>query len=95
MEKPDGGQRPILNLPLFAKLWSRMRRPLCEEWESRHKEDCFWGSSTSTCDRASWIHNTLMAFAQGDMNLAAGTGLLDFKKFYEYVSHEKLHEAAM
>ena len=69
-----GRERPILNLPLFAKLWSRMRRPLCEEWESRHKEDCFWGSSTSTCDRASWIHNTLMAFAQGDMNLAAGTG---------------------
>ena len=40
--KPEGGVRPIGLLCLVAKIWSKLRQPMCRDWEKAHRMDFFW-----------------------------------------------------
>ena len=39
--KDSGGVRPILLLSLSARLWSRLRHPLCSKWEQQMDQNLF------------------------------------------------------
>eukprot|EP00959_Pyramimonas_sp_CCMP1952_P016926 359031-Pyramimonas_sp.AAC.1 len=34
--KSDGGVRQIALIPLFMRIWSRLRQPICALWEAEH-----------------------------------------------------------
>ena len=88
LPEPGGGERPIGLLCLFMKLWSKLRQPLCRQWEKAHDLAFFWGSGpTTTCEKAGWTHNLLGAFCCA-MGTDSATVLLDLKKFYEHVRHQ-------
>eukprot|EP00969_Alexandrium_andersonii_P359571 15453493-Alexandrium_andersonii.AAC.1 len=41
LEKPTGGYRPIGLGSSFYRLWGRLRRPLCDKWESENDRPYF------------------------------------------------------
>eukprot|EP00959_Pyramimonas_sp_CCMP1952_P141411 2959730-Pyramimonas_sp.AAC.1 len=66
------------------KLRSKLRQPLCREWERAHNMECLWGRGpTTTRARAGWTRNLLGAFCRG-IGTDSATVLLDPKKFYEH-----------
>eukprot|EP00959_Pyramimonas_sp_CCMP1952_P036262 758744-Pyramimonas_sp.AAC.1 len=64
LAKPQGGVRPIGLLPLFGRIWSRLRHSEVAKWEGTLGDSFFWGSSSETsCDKSAWIHNVLASVA--------------------------------
>ncbi len=41
LAKPQGGHRPIAILPAPHRLWMKIRRPLCEDWEKKRHRPFF------------------------------------------------------
>ena len=35
LAKPQGGHRPIAILSALYRLWMKIRRPLCDDWEKK------------------------------------------------------------
>eukprot|EP00959_Pyramimonas_sp_CCMP1952_P233010 4869732-Pyramimonas_sp.AAC.1 len=57
---------------MWMRIWSRIRRKYCAEWEKDHKLPEFWGADADTCcDRAAYIHNLLLGLAREKNSEAA------------------------
>eukprot|EP00959_Pyramimonas_sp_CCMP1952_P144302 3020865-Pyramimonas_sp.AAC.1 len=60
LAKPQGGVRPIGIIPLFGRIWSRLRHSEVAKCEGTLGDNFFCGSSSETsCDKSAWIHNVL------------------------------------
>eukprot|EP00959_Pyramimonas_sp_CCMP1952_P389141 8153528-Pyramimonas_sp.AAC.1 len=85
--KLDGGIRPIALVPLLLRVWSRVRQPICAQWESAHNFHFFWGREGKGCEKAGWMHN-LLASAARHAGFEAGSLFLGIVKFYENRRHD-------
>eukprot|EP00959_Pyramimonas_sp_CCMP1952_P448893 9399658-Pyramimonas_sp.AAC.1 len=62
--QPPGGVRPIVLLPLWCRVWSRLRQPVARRWERSLDNPAFWGNAGHACDRSGHVHNILQRFAR-------------------------------
>ena len=52
--KEAGGHRLIGLLPAIYRIWGKLRRPLCAEWEEKHKDPCDFAVAGRSAPRAAW-----------------------------------------
>ena len=81
-------------LCMWMRVWSRIRRKVCAQWEAEHPLPEFWGKDSNiSCDRAAYIHNLLLGLAR-ERKFDVASVYFDISKFYERMSHELLLKAA-
>eukprot|EP00971_Amphidinium_carterae_P187824 3728337-Amphidinium_carterae.1 len=93
LPKTELSRRPIGITCLFFRAWSRVRLKLLLAWTRTCNLPGAWGTSGRRCELAGWLTAARQEFAAA-VHCAHATLLLDLHKFYEYVSHSKLREAA-
>ena len=52
--KEGGGHRLIGLLPALYRVWGKIRRGVCDEWEMRNKDSCDFAVAGQSAQRASW-----------------------------------------
>eukprot|EP00973_Karenia_brevis_P045481 6299626-Karenia_brevis.AAC.1 len=76
---------------MIYRVWARVRRTHCDEWEARNPRSYWWGCAGQPVDRCMWRHAALdEAVKAEDLDLAAVTFLADAAKCYEHVGHPLL-----
>ena len=84
LSKEAGGHRLIGLLPALYRVWGKLRRPLCAEWEERHRDPCDFAVSGRSAPRAAWdfaVENEACTSSGGQTVCWQG----DMEKCYELV----------
>ena len=54
LQKEGGGHRLIGLLPSLYRLWGKIRRSLCVDWEAQHKDESDFAVAGQSAQRAAW-----------------------------------------
>jgi ribonuclease HI len=94
LAKPQGGYRPIGIFPSIYRLWMKIRRPICAEWERRWHRP-FFGMAEGREPGDSVWRTAIRAEAAQRSNQAAATLMWDMVKAYEMIRYSHLVREAV
>ena len=84
--KPKGGRRGIAIYPGPYRVWSRIRAPLCRQWEDAHPATFFAARKGMAAQDTVWAQEATAEAAKAD-GFVASAALMDMDKYYERFNH--------
>ena len=87
--KPTGGYRPFGLCNSFYRMWGKIRRPYCDEWEGEHWRPYFVASAGKSPVDPVWRAALAAEEAVQTAGKTAASFLWDIKLFYEHFSHRR------
>ena len=89
LPKSDGGMRPIGLFPTLIRVWMRLRRKQCVEWESKHHREFMYAGKGKGSDVAAFkvAARAEAAVAGGE---AHGLSFIDLAKCFDLVPRDFL-----
>ncbi len=89
LAKPKGGHRPIMIYTGFYRMWSRVRKPYAEQWETANRRAYYAAAKARSAQDAVW-RQAVRAETGITEGKQAATVLWDLSMFYEHIDRQRL-----